>query len=260
MARIDGRSFSTFTKDFKKPFDLRFYEAMRDTVSDLVTEFNPVCGYTQSDEITLLWSEFDASKGQTAPFNGRLVKFASVLSGFTSVRFAHHLARQDFSGEKEQSIRAKIENPMHHFDCRVFNVPSRAEALNNMLWRQQHDCRRNSTTNLFIYCGKFTPKEADGLNTEEKLKKMAEHGVFYDDMHPAFRFGSVAKREDFDFPCTNPKTNEPLVAKRTRVAHRQFPLGPFSEEAVALLFEKKWPSAEPAAEVTPEGTPPNAAQ
>ena len=55
IARLDGRSFSKFTKGLKSPFDNNFVTAMVDTMNDLVLEFNAHSGYTHSDEITLIF-------------------------------------------------------------------------------------------------------------------------------------------------------------------------------------------------------------
>lgn len=56
--RIDGRNFTKLTKEtcrFEAPFDVRFRDAMVDTVRHLMDcGFRIVYGYTQSDEISLL--------------------------------------------------------------------------------------------------------------------------------------------------------------------------------------------------------------
>jgi hypothetical protein len=55
MARIDGRSFSKFTAGLARPYDERMSRLMIDTTKFLVEQTNARCGYTQSDEITLVW-------------------------------------------------------------------------------------------------------------------------------------------------------------------------------------------------------------
>lgn len=56
VVRLDGRSFSKFTKKFFKPFDIIFVKAMCKTMIDLVEEFDAQTGYTHSDEITLIFN------------------------------------------------------------------------------------------------------------------------------------------------------------------------------------------------------------
>ncbi|KAJ3337744.1 hypothetical protein HDU93_000634 [Gonapodya sp. JEL0774] len=55
VIRLDGVAFSTFTKDLPRPFDRRLSNAMVATSVDLVEKFNASCGYTQSDEISLVF-------------------------------------------------------------------------------------------------------------------------------------------------------------------------------------------------------------
>src|ERR1700761_6891397 len=54
-ARLDGRSFSRLTKDMARPYDVRMSDAMVDTTKYLVGETHALIGYTQSDEISLVW-------------------------------------------------------------------------------------------------------------------------------------------------------------------------------------------------------------
>ena len=56
VARLDGRGFTKLTKDFEKPFSGQFHDMMVKTVHALMTcGFNVLYGYTQSDEISLLF-------------------------------------------------------------------------------------------------------------------------------------------------------------------------------------------------------------
>src|SRR5690349_13715111 len=59
VARLDGRSFTRLTKEvhpFETPFDVRLRDIMIETVQHLMqTGFNVTYGYTQSDEISLLF-------------------------------------------------------------------------------------------------------------------------------------------------------------------------------------------------------------
>lgn len=47
VARIDGRSFSKFTKKMQRPYDQRMSDAMVDTTAFLVQETHALLGYTQ---------------------------------------------------------------------------------------------------------------------------------------------------------------------------------------------------------------------
>jgi tRNA(His) 5'-end guanylyltransferase len=58
-ARIDGNGFSRFTQHLARPFDARLSRLMVDTTRALVEETQALAGYTQSDEISLLWYSAD---------------------------------------------------------------------------------------------------------------------------------------------------------------------------------------------------------
>jgi len=56
VCRIDGHKFSKYTKGMRKPFDKILSKTMKKTTEDLVEKFGAVTGYTQSDEITLIFA------------------------------------------------------------------------------------------------------------------------------------------------------------------------------------------------------------
>ena len=59
VARLDGHGFTRLTKkewDLEKPFDIRFRDAMIETMRHLMDcGFRMIYGYTQSDEMSLLF-------------------------------------------------------------------------------------------------------------------------------------------------------------------------------------------------------------
>ena len=81
VARLDGRAFHTFTRGMRRPFDIEMQRVMYLTAAALVEEFHPAVGYTQSDEITLVWDK-------PVLFDGRYQKLTSVLAGYASATFA----------------------------------------------------------------------------------------------------------------------------------------------------------------------------
>lgn len=59
IIRVDGRAFHTFTRGFQKPFDDVLMMAMQDTMKYLCENIQGcVLGYTQSDEITLILTDY----------------------------------------------------------------------------------------------------------------------------------------------------------------------------------------------------------
>ena len=140
LCRIDGHKFSTFTRGFEKPFDPRIHEAMVETTKDLTEYFLANTGYTFSDEITLIFAPIE--EHQEPPYNGKVLKLCTLLSSYACVRFAYHM-QSCINAETEPAIRKLLENPKMSFDARLWNVPTKDEALANIRWRSLYDCRRN---------------------------------------------------------------------------------------------------------------------
>jgi tRNA(His) 5'-end guanylyltransferase len=109
VARIDGKNFSTFTRPFKTMAKQTmgqngYYcplitEIMVLTTKDLVKKFGAVTGYTQSDEISLLFAPAkteekmaNAKPGRIFdhPHSGRIVKLCTLMASYASARFNCH--------------------------------------------------------------------------------------------------------------------------------------------------------------------------
>jgi len=207
---------------------------MINTTAELVKEFNPTFGYTQSDEITLVFMPQKDQFGQwkNLAFNGRVQKIVSLLSGFCSVRFAYHLSIQTFDSLTEKDLLDKIH--LAYFDGRIFSIPDASEVLNNVIWRMT-DAKRNSKNNLgHIH---FAQKEVEGLHPGQILEKLLEKGVDWNEMPPAYKWGSFVKKGQYQKISENPKTGEKITAIRSRVAVGSFDLR-FSEDNLKLITEK----------------------
>lgn len=60
IIRIDGKAFHTFTKGMRKPFDKVLMNVMQETMKSLCENIQDcVFGYTQSDEITLVLTDYE---------------------------------------------------------------------------------------------------------------------------------------------------------------------------------------------------------
>lgn len=164
VVRLDGHCFSTYTKGFNRPYDLRIHRAMVSTAGDLLEKFGAVTAYTESDEISLVFHPHGEDTPSTMPFNGRVQKVVSVFAGFASARFNRHMLNETFddneadgsSGGNKRSkrngsqaaLRAKVEESAAHFDARVFSLPSAERLVAYLRWRAVLDCKRNSISML----------------------------------------------------------------------------------------------------------------
>ena len=179
VARLDGKGFSKFTKGLKRPYDERLSKLMIETTKYLVKETNANCGFTQSDEITLLWYSKDPTS--QVYFNGRLFKVISDLAASASVFFNSKLA--EYIPEKKDK--------MPRFDCRVFNVPTLEEAVSAFHWREK-DATKNSISMAAseYYSHKFLMKK----NSSEKQELLFKKGINWNDYPSFFKRGTYVQR------------------------------------------------------------------
>ena len=176
-ARLDGRSFRRFCAGLQRPYDQRMSDAMVETTRGLVEHWQPAIGYTQSDEITLIWLGVQH-------FSGRIQKLASVLAGYASSVFVQQVLRL-----MPGTGRAEL-NPC--FDCRVWQVPRREVAVEVLRWRQL-DAIRNSVQ--MSAQSIYSPKELHGRGHARLLEMLAEKGVNWGaDYPPHFQRGLFLQR------------------------------------------------------------------
>jgi len=181
IARLDGKGFSKFTKGLKRPYDERLSNLMIETTKYLVKETNANCGYTQSDEITLMW--YSDSHESKIYFDGRLFKMISDLASMASVFFNSKLA--EYLPEKKDKLP--------RFDCRLFNVPSVEEAVNVFYWREK-DATKNSITMAAseFYSHNFLM----GKNGSEKQELLFQKGINWsEDYCTHFKRGTYIQRK-----------------------------------------------------------------
>lgn len=188
VVRLDGRSFSRFTRGFERPFDSRMTFAMIDTAATLVEKTHAVVGYTQSDEITLI---FVTEPGSDMLFSGKLQKLTSVLAG---------LATAAFMREVNNHFPRDVFERLPHFDARAFNVPDLSEAANCLLWRIR-DAEKNSVT---MACAEhFSHRQMHQKNGQDKRDMMTSAGVDFEDLPSFFRVGTILKRAVVSRPLSD---------------------------------------------------------
>lgn len=179
-ARIDGKSFHTFTKGLNTPYDLGFRELMTDTTIYLVKETQANMGYTQSDEINLVWYQ-DNFKSQVF-FEGKIHKMVSILASMTT---AH------FNSRKTLYLPTK-QNHMALFDSRAWQVPSMGEAANVFLWREM-DATRNSVESAARHY--YSHKFLDKRNQAVMMDLLMEVGVNWNDYPAFFKRGTYVQKK-----------------------------------------------------------------
>lgn len=204
VARIDGRSFTRLTKvvhPFEAPFDPRFRDMMIETTRYLVADVGIrfVYGYTESDEISLLFRRDDDCFGR------KLRKLNSVLAGEASAKFTHLLG----------DIAA--------FDCRVSQLPSRDRVVDYFRWRSE-DAHRNA---LNAHCywalrkegltARGATSEIDGKSVADKNELLFERGINFNALPRWQRRGVGVVWQDYEKQGHNPKTGQGTTSRRRRL-------------------------------------------
>lgn len=87
IIRLDGKAFHTFTKGMEKPFDSVLTQTMQETMKYLCENIQGcVLGYTQSDEITLVLTDY-ATIQTDAWFGYNIQKMCSVSASMATSVF-----------------------------------------------------------------------------------------------------------------------------------------------------------------------------
>lgn len=197
IARIDGRAFHTLTKGFDKPFDKIFMETMQETMLQLCKNIQGcVLGYTQSDEISLLLTDYK-KLNSSAFFDYEVQKCCSVIASMATLYFRksfENICDEAWEKGKEKGFNASKYKSMDNamFDCRVFNLPF-DEVTNYFYWRQT-DATRNSIQ--MVAHSLYPHKELHNLNCNQLQEKLfLDHGINWStDYTTECKRGTCAKR------------------------------------------------------------------
>lgn len=185
--RCDGRRFSKFTKGFDKPFDKVFRDTMTRTMLSLLSEVQgAIMGYTQSDEITIMFQKM--SEESEIMFSGRVQKIVSEMSSMATLFFNKYFIEE---AEKTSDSKYKDKYMMATFDCRVFNVDE--NPMEVFIWRCL-DCQKNAIQ--MIARSHFSHKEINNKNLGEMKAMLKEKGIIVNDFNKEYIFGVIATKEE----------------------------------------------------------------
>lgn len=191
IIRLDGKAFHTFTKGFKKPFDMIMVKAMQETMKYLCENIQGcVLGYTQSDEITLVLIDYQ-NLNSDAWFDYEVQKLCSVSASMATFAFNRNFARlaalEPEKKTKQTNAYTEVASKGAFFDARCFNIP-KEEVTNCLLWRQQ-----DATRNSIHMTGRayFSHKQIEGLNSNDIQNLLfQEKGINWNDLPTTLKRGS----------------------------------------------------------------------
>ena len=203
VARLDGRSFSKFTEkqNFEKPFDDHFRDLMVETTKYLIEHsgFRIVYGYTESDEISLLFHPKDDTFGR------KVRKINTVLAGLASAFFS-----------------LKVGVPVT-FDCRVIPLPNLTRVEDYFAWRQEDSHRNSLNTWCYWTLRKmgFTKGKATSWlfrkSVSYKNDLLFQYGINYNDLPNWQKRGMGVYYKKYVIDSYNPKTEERVSVNRKKI-------------------------------------------
>lgn len=185
LIRLDGKAFHSFTKGMRKPYDEDLMSIMDKTTKILCEEIQGAkFGYVQSDEISILLTDFD-NINTCAWFDGQVQKIVSVSSSIATANF-NSLMLNKYWGYQNASTQK-----LAYFDSRVWTIPDPIEVENYFIWRQK-DAVRNSIQ--MTAQSLYSHKELMGKSSNEQQEMIFQKGVNWNDMPDGFKRGRLIKK------------------------------------------------------------------
>ena len=203
-ARLDGRSFTRLTKEvckFEAPFDPVFRDMMVGTTKHLMEKsgFQILYGYTQSDEISLLFAQNEST------FNRKVRKINTSLAGEASAFF---------------SMKS---GTLATFDCRVVPLPNKRKVEDYFRWRQE-DAHRNALNSWCYWTLRKEGKSAgeaskalENKGTSFKNEMLFQRGINFNDLPNWQKRGTGIYFTEAETEGFNPITNEKSLTVRNRL-------------------------------------------
>lgn len=199
LIRLDGKAFHTFTKGFQRPFDMVLMKSMWETAQYLCKNvMGCKIAYTQSDEITLLLTDYNALTTQ-AWFDKNIQKMVSVSASMATMAFnnafndIYNSIDLDDVADYVDIYKRRMNTAM--FDSRVYNIP-KEEVCNAFIWRQQ-DATRNSIQ--MVGQANFSHKQLNN-KTCNQIQEMLfqEKEINFNDLPTYQKRGVCIVKEQYD--------------------------------------------------------------
>ena len=169
---------------------------------------------------------------ETQPlFGNRAFKITSVLASMASSAFAIRAV---------QEWPERVTRNPPSFDARAFSVPSRVEAVNHLVWRE-NDASRNAVQ--MVAQAHYSPKQLHGKSCDDLEEMLASKLIYMADFPDWARHGTYMARRNFETLLSEaelqaiPEKHRPTgPVVRSRVV--ELDIGPLRAKAdrVALVF------------------------
>lgn len=193
IIRLDGKAFHTYTRNLQKPFDEGLIEDMQQTTLFLCKQIQGAkCGYVQSDEISILVTDYD-ELATSAWFDYNVQKVCSISASlatgeFNKLRAYRWLYETGASYSSDMKIKRQI---LAFFDSRCFNIPK--EEVSNYFLARQKDAVRNSIQMLSQSL--YSHKQLEFKNQIDLQEMCFQKGQNWNDLNFSKKRGSFIYKE-----------------------------------------------------------------
>lgn len=195
IIRVDGKAFHTYTRNLQRPFDEGLIEDMQLTALELCKQIQGAkFAYTQSDEISIVFTDITDNVNSEMWFDGNIQKIASVAASiatarFNYLRYGRHISSYVDCGEAHTNFET-----LANFDARVFSISQRHEVLNYLLWRQ-NDASKNSIQ--MVARSLYSHKELEGKTSDEMQEMIFQRsGKSWNDLPAHLKRGSCIYKKE----------------------------------------------------------------
>ena len=183
---VNGRGFSKITSLLEKPYDEKFGECILNTMLRLCTDVEgALFGYQHNDEIVIV-ARNDQGPDTSPWYDNNIQKICSVTSSIASLHFNKCASAIDLN---------LMGEPI--FISQVFVVPNIAEAINTMIFKQQHNFHTSIQFACFYELLKKYNKDhikemLSGLSIDERIDLLRQEcGIDFNNYSDTFRRGSA---------------------------------------------------------------------
>jgi tRNA(His) guanylyltransferase len=183
---INGRSFHKVTSLLDKPYCIKFAESMLSTTVKLCMEVEgAIFAYQHNDEIIIV-ARNDQNQDTSPWYDNRLQKICSITSSIATQHF------NMFASNMNLNLFGDAL-----FTSQVFVVPNITEAINTIIYKQQHNFHTAIQFATFYELLKKYDKIAikemmSDLSIDEKTDLLKQEcDIDFNEYHPSFRRGAA---------------------------------------------------------------------
>jgi len=236
IIRLDGKGFSKYTKMFEKPFDDILSNVMDVATIELCKFMTPKFAYTQSDEISLLFTDIENIESELI-FDGKVQKLCSVSASKVTSAFNKTMLKllASFKYSPEELLQKITSGDFAEidavFDSRVYIIPDFREVSNYFIWRQQ-DCTRNSIS--MAASALYSDSELKGKSGNMKQEMIFQKGINWNDYKTKYKRGSIIKKHQMTVDGANgeevmrtkwvPDYNTPIFTEQKDFLYNLIPI------------------------------------